>query len=118
MKISGARMNRIHWRLSNLVNITMTVSEHWNVDVTATSAEAVYEPSGCYVTLDGGGKDSPETVLDQKHMSATPDRYRLARDASAPGALAVLLVKEHRRNLRDKARRLGAVAENKKGDKT
>lgn len=109
MQLDGARFNRVHRRMMALVEITMTVPAEWTLDLTPKSVEAVYAPSGCYVTLDGGGEDSPETVLDQSGMKPTRERRDLCVGGTpgwSPGGLAVNLVKEYRKNQRDKRRKL------------
>jgi hypothetical protein len=109
--MNGARLVRIANRLNTLADITGTVPGDWTIDVTAKSAEAVYLPSGCYVTIEGGGDDSPETVLDQRRILPTVERRAMATGHGfgpgwSPGALAVALVKEFRRNEANKARRI------------
>lgn len=113
MQLDGARFNRVHRRFVALVEITMTVPAEWTLDVTPKSVEAVYTPSGCYLTLDGGGEDSPEIVLDQSGMKPTRERRELCVGGAlgwSPGGLAVNLVKEYRKNQRDKARKLEKAA--------
>lgn len=113
MQLDGARFNWVHRRLMALVEITMTVPGEWTLDLTPKSVEAVYQPSGCYVTLDGGGEDSPETVLDQSGMKPTRERRELCVGGTpgwSPGGLGVNLVKEYRKNQRDKQRKLDKAA--------
>lgn len=109
MQLDGGRFSIVHRRLIALVDITMTVPADWVIDVKPGSAEAMYKPSGCYVTLDGGGEDSPEFVLDQKGMKPTRERNDLCVKSStpgwSPGGLAVNLVRTYRKDQRDKARK-------------
>jgi len=109
MQLDGGRFNIVHRRLMALVDITMTVPADWVIDVTPGSAEAMYKPSGCYVTLEGGGEDSPEFVLDQKGMKPTRERNDLVKGGTpgwSPGGLAVNLVRTFRKDQRDRARKL------------
>lgn len=109
MQLDGARFNLVHRRLMALVDITMTTPTDWSLDVNSKSVEATYTPSGCYVTLDGGGEDSPETVLDQKGLKPTRERNDLCVKSStpgwSPGGLSVNLVRTYRKDQRDKARK-------------
>lgn len=108
MQLDGGRFSIVHRRFMALVDITMTVPADWVIDMTPGSAEAMYKPSGCYVTLDGGGEDSPETVLDQKGLKPTRERNDLVKGGApgwSPGGLAVNLVRTYRKDQRDKARK-------------
>ena len=105
VQIPGSVIAAAGRRLGNLLLVTWTNFDDWNLTITPALVVAVHKVSGCEITLHGGGEDSPEHALDQKSMSFTQKRGELARIHGAPGALAVLLVKEYRKSQRNNERR-------------